>query len=164
MGMSRNSSQVPLLDLEENNEDDAELNSSSFLYDPKESGITQRKNCPKARRICMKLGNVDELVGSSARDHLANERTFLAWLRTAVSTIGLGVAIAKFGNEEKSKEAGLIFIFLGSVFLVYSTMRYYYLYFLLKRGLFAPNALGLVFVLILCFLAAAGTAAIVFFS
>jgi putative membrane protein len=29
------------------------------------------------------------------RDHLANERTYLAWLRTGVSTMGFGVVIAK---------------------------------------------------------------------
>jgi Domain of unknown function (DUF202) len=30
------------------------------------------------------------------RDHLANERTYLAWLRTTASVIVLGLAIAKF--------------------------------------------------------------------
>jgi putative membrane protein len=30
-------------------------------------------------------------------DHLANERTYLAWLRTAIATIGLGFVVAKFG-------------------------------------------------------------------
>ena len=29
------------------------------------------------------------------RDHLANERTYLAWIRTAVAMIGLGVVISK---------------------------------------------------------------------
>ena len=31
-----------------------------------------------------------------ARDHLANERTFLAWVRTGVSTIVFGFAIGRF--------------------------------------------------------------------
>lgn len=30
-----------------------------------------------------------------ARDHLANERTYLAWIRTAVSLMGFGVLIVK---------------------------------------------------------------------
>lgn len=30
------------------------------------------------------------------REHLANERTFLAWVRTAVALIGLGFVIVKF--------------------------------------------------------------------
>jgi putative membrane protein len=29
-------------------------------------------------------------------DHLANERTFLAWIRTSISIIGLGFVVAKF--------------------------------------------------------------------
>lgn len=31
------------------------------------------------------------------RDHLANERTFLAWVRTAVAIIVFGFAIGRFG-------------------------------------------------------------------
>lgn len=30
------------------------------------------------------------------REHLANERTFLAWIRTSISLIGLGFVIVKF--------------------------------------------------------------------
>ncbi|HVL54267.1 MAG TPA: DUF202 domain-containing protein [Vitreimonas sp.] len=33
---------------------------------------------------------------SRARTHLANERTFLAWLRTGVTLIALGLAAAEF--------------------------------------------------------------------
>lgn len=32
-----------------------------------------------------------------ANEHLANERTFLAWIRTAVSIMSLGFVISKFG-------------------------------------------------------------------
>ncbi len=32
-----------------------------------------------------------------ARDHLANERTFLAWIRTALGLIGLGFVLARMG-------------------------------------------------------------------
>lgn len=31
------------------------------------------------------------------RDHLANERTFLAWMRTAITFVALGFVVAKFG-------------------------------------------------------------------
>ena len=31
----------------------------------------------------------------TVRDHLANERTFLAWIRTAVSLLGFGVLVAR---------------------------------------------------------------------
>lgn len=30
-------------------------------------------------------------------DHLANERTFLAWLRTGIATIAFGFVVARFG-------------------------------------------------------------------
>jgi putative membrane protein len=33
---------------------------------------------------------------TNARDHLANERTFLAWIRTGVATIVFGFAVGRF--------------------------------------------------------------------
>lgn len=36
-------------------------------------------------------------VPAAATDFLANERTFLAWIRTALTIIGLGFVVAKFG-------------------------------------------------------------------
>ncbi len=40
----------------------------------------------------------DKKIGNSARvaDHLANERTFLAWIRTAIALMGFGFVIVKF--------------------------------------------------------------------
>lgn len=38
--------------------------------------------------------------GSTARDHLASERTFLAWLRTGLGFIALGIAIERFSTLE----------------------------------------------------------------
>lgn len=38
-----------------------------------------------------------EVNPSRARDHLANERTFLAWLRTGMSAVIFGFAIGRFG-------------------------------------------------------------------
>lgn len=34
---------------------------------------------------------------SAARDHMANTRTLLAWVRTAIALIGLGFVVARFG-------------------------------------------------------------------
>jgi len=39
----------------------------------------------------MQDANDDERI----RDHLANERTYLAWLRTGMAMIGFGTVIAK---------------------------------------------------------------------
>ncbi len=41
------------------------------------------------------------------REHLANERTFLAWVRTSVALIGLGFVIVKFALF--LKEISLLF-------------------------------------------------------
>lgn len=65
------------------------------------------------------------------RDHLANERTYLAWLRTGISMIGLGVVIAKLRyvlgvNYAESVGAlhaaniGLIFSLIGIVTIILS--------------------------------------------
>ena len=35
--------------------------------------------------------------GRRTRDHLANERTFLAWVRTSLGLIGLGFVLARMG-------------------------------------------------------------------
>lgn len=37
-----------------------------------------------------------QLTPQHVSDHLANERTILAWIRTAISVIALGVAINRF--------------------------------------------------------------------
>lgn len=37
-------------------------------------------------------------TGSTARDHLASERTYLAWLRTGLGFIALGIAVERFSQ------------------------------------------------------------------
>lgn len=37
-------------------------------------------------------------TGSTARDHLAAERTYLAWLRTGLGFVALGIAVERFGQ------------------------------------------------------------------
>ena len=42
------------------------------------------------------------------RTHLANERTFFAWLRTGITTIALGLAAARFLAMEQQPRSVLI--------------------------------------------------------
>ena len=72
------------------------------------------------------------------RDHLANVRTFLAWVRTAITMMGFGFVVAKFGillrelpgNHIHPNELhfatilGSILVLLGGLFLVLSTLDF----------------------------------------
>ena len=45
------------------------------------------------------MATPDRLAGSrKVTDHLANERTFLAWIRTALAVITFGAALGRFGG------------------------------------------------------------------
>jgi uncharacterized membrane protein YidH (DUF202 family) len=43
--------------------------------------------------LCRRLSAQVENTGSTARDHLANERTFLAWCRTGLGFLGSGTGL-----------------------------------------------------------------------
>lgn len=60
------------------------------------------------------------------RDHLANERTYLAWLRTTLAVMVLGLAIAQFsgGNRNRALAAGVILLLTGLTGLGYATVTY----------------------------------------
>lgn len=65
---------------------------------------------------------------STVRDHLANERTQLAWLRTSANVIVVGLAVARFADGGEvtaaSLVAGGVLILTGAVGVVYGTARY----------------------------------------
>ena len=75
-----------------------------------------------------------ENKGSVARDHLANERTFLAWIRTSLNLVTVGVGIVQLlkltGREEggfnsSGKPIGLCMISLGILFVFFGCWRYF---------------------------------------
>jgi len=76
--------------------------------------------------------------GNRARDHLANERTYLAWLRTAIGVLALAAAIARFGTgpSGRDKVAVVITGIMGLVLLGTGTRRYYQVARDLERGRF----------------------------
>lgn len=96
-------------------------------------------------------------TGSVARDHLANERTFLSWTRTGLGFVALGVALAKLDALEALspalkkdhgdlKTASATLVGSGTGCLTYGTMRYFSSMKMLQRGLFRPNVTGIVLV------------------
>lgn len=93
------------------------------------------------------------------RDHQANERTFLAWLRTSVALIAFGFAIARFGlfthqlqsaimNESltphpvfNSQNLGLILVIFGVLSMAIAAWRYNKVYRQIELGDFRPDRL-----------------------
>jgi len=67
------------------------------------------------------------------RDHLANERTYLAWMRTAIAMIGFGVVIVRLRvfHPPLSRQPGdgwklgLTFSLVGLVTVLLTTVHYF---------------------------------------
>lgn len=67
------------------------------------------------------------------RDHLANERTYLAWMRTAIALMGFGVVIARLRNlltpsiqgTGQGWKLGLVFAIVGLLTVLLSTRHYF---------------------------------------
>ena len=73
-------------------------------------------------------------------DHAANERTYLAWIRTAIAVIAFGFVVEKFdlflriasqsagaqapGGQLVGNIAGLLLILLGGAMMVLATIRF----------------------------------------
>jgi uncharacterized membrane protein YidH (DUF202 family) len=68
----------------------------------------------------------DEVGG--VRDHLANERTQLAWTRTGANVMVVGLAVARFADHGSitiaSLVAGGLLILAGAASVIYGTLRY----------------------------------------
>ncbi len=93
------------------------------------------------------------------REHQANERTFLAWVRTCIALIGFGFAIARFGlfvhqlnialtrTEPTpnplftSENLGLCLLLFGMVMLGLAAWRYNQAYWQIEKGDYQPNRL-----------------------
>ncbi len=86
-------------------------------------------------------------------DHLANERTFLAWVRTSVAIIGLGFVVSRFGlylrslasggaevspTSSRSAVLGVVLVGLGAVTVVLALIRYFINWRAIERGSYRP--------------------------
>ncbi|MBD2040635.1 YidH family protein [Microcoleus sp. FACHB-672] len=104
----------------------------------------QRENVPKIDR---------------QREHQANERTFLAWLRTSIALIGFGFAISRFGlflrqlqisitgkaivthSFLSSETLGINLALIGIILIALATWRYNQVFWQIERADYKPNRL-----------------------
>ncbi len=91
------------------------------------------------------------------REHQANERTFLAWLRTSIALIGFGFALTRFGifiqqleislmQRESSNQfwinsenLGGILVIFGMIVIVLALLNYNRAFWQIERGNYQPN-------------------------
>lgn len=96
-------------------------------------------------------------TGSLARDLLASERTFLAWTRTGLGFIALGVALEKveafaalapallqLHNSSDTKLAAGVLVGSGSLCCAHGVNRYWRVMRDLEAGVFRPNKVGVI--------------------
>lgn len=120
-----------------------------------------------------------ENKSATARDHLANERTFLAWLRTSLSliTVGVGKCVSPFlflpysnmsvaitqlyhlspesmtnRYTKAGKSVGATFVVFSIVFLYFANARYFHTQIALTKGQF-PASRGAIILGSTCILA-----------
>jgi putative membrane protein len=70
--------------------------------------------------------------------HLANEQTFLSWLRTGIETTAFGFLAIKFGFFE-SRLMGIILVATGGVMIIMAYFRYRATAKQLAAGNFSPR-------------------------
>jgi putative membrane protein len=92
-------------------------------------------------------------VGKPA-DYLANERTFLAWVRTAVAILALGFVVVKFGlvtrelagttpvkSSGVSAPIGVALVLLGGALVLVALARYESTNRAIAMGVYRPRGL-----------------------
>jgi putative membrane protein len=72
-------------------------------------------------------------------DHSANERTYLAWVRTAISIVGFGIVVSKLGDVKAGGDGttrtGLALLILGMVLILAASVRFL----LIRKAIQARN-------------------------
>ena len=83
------------------------------------------------------------------REHLANERTLLSWVRTGVGLVSLGIVVERAGSfvsagtgnpDELSGLLGVALTLLGCLALLLGTMQFLRNRSRISRGEFVPRA------------------------
>lgn len=57
------------------------------------------------------------------RTHASNERTFLAWVRTAVGIVGFGLAAARLGNRPSPLWSEILMLVAGAAVILIAWAR-----------------------------------------
>lgn len=84
---------------------------------------------------------------SRVRDHLANERTYLAWMRSAIALMGFGVVIVRLRQFQIPQihrpgtgwKLGLLFSLVGLMTVLLSTLYYFAVRYDIDEGTYEPS-------------------------
>jgi putative membrane protein len=111
-----------------------------------------------------------------AREHLANERTLFAWIRTALALMGLGFVVARFGlflrsvalqqgsaspaSTSASEVIGVLLVAAGVLVTAVSLRRFLRARTQIDEGRFVPELFG--DVLLVAITLAAGVGLVVY--
>ncbi len=87
-----------------------------------------------------KPDNLDQRRAALARDHLANERTFLSWLRFSIAIAAFGFVVSRFGLfvaemltttqagqriSGLSVPLGIVFVVVGPILAIFAALRFF---------------------------------------
>jgi putative membrane protein len=98
----------------------------------------------------------------TARDHLANERTLLAWIRTAITIVGLGFVVDRLAVQDQATPietyAGIAMVLFGAFLAAVGGYSYLRTERELNAGSYQPTVTLYVVLVALVALAAIGVA------
>ena len=92
-----------------------------------------------------------EDTSARTRDHLANERTFLAWVRTGIALLAIGFLVAKLqielasvvhGSPVYATALGLLLALAGLATVVFALTHYFSTRKSIESGTFSPLGSG----------------------
>ncbi len=100
----------------------------------------------------------EDKMPDRSTQYLANQRTFLAWLRTSLALIGLGFVVSRFGLflrelgirtkesiiaqssiHSHSSLLGITMVFLGAAIIIYALKNYLETNKAIQRGTYTPK-------------------------
>lgn len=116
------------------------------------------------------LAKARKMNPSWVQEHLANERTYLAWMRTAIALMGFGVVILRLRAFSPSVspypglgwKLGLLFSGIGLLAVLFSTQQYFNVRQQIDRNTYVPRKIWVIFFSFAVMLLGTGTIYFVF--